>query len=535
MLTPEDITKMDAITGLKTPTTPQGSVSPVANSRVQELHNLRNNTIQSMQQENKPNLESNPNPLSEGMGIISDTVKNTVGIYKNAASDFLSNYINPQTGNNASTIKDPLLNLAQNSAGGAMSLMKTIFAPVVGLTEATTSNIAKSIGTNTDLQKNPTIGKIADFIQGSSDQLNKLSTTHPEVARGLSDGLQILAMLAGGGGGEEVGSIEGMKNIPSDMVQGTKDVTGKIIDTTGDLYKAITTKSPEQIDKSVWDRFEKGVRPSVSGKGTDTQFQNYKGNAIDAVKTITQNKDNLKIFNADGEETGKLPRTLNEFSQSIDQTKKIIYEKYNTLQKQAGQNGAVVDLKPVASELEKIASDPTLQDMQPGAVKYAKQMADTFEKRGNYTTDQTQTAIERYNKSLDAYYKNPSYNNATKASIDAMIANNMRKGLDSVIESAPDGMGYQDLKNQYASLKTIEKDVVHRAIVDGRKNAKGLLDFSDVLSAGEVIKGLGSMNPSEIVSGAAMKGVAKYYKYLNDPNTSVAKMFNISEKTQALK
>lgn len=237
-----------------------------------------------------------PNPLSEVGGILSDTVKNTADIYKNAASDFLGNYITPE-GDNASKLKDPLLNLAQNSAGGTMSLMKTIFAPVVGLTEATTTNIAKNIGQQQELQKNPVIGKIADFIQGSSDQLNKLATDHPEVARGLSNGLQILAMLAGGSGGEDVGSVEGIKKIPSDIIQGVKDTTGKVAEGGKNLVQGaketltnIQEGAGEKMTQGAKDEWAKPTtKPNASySKATDI-YKNALDKGHDISNTLVKN------------------------------------------------------------------------------------------------------------------------------------------------------------------------------------------------------------------------------------------------------
>jgi len=325
---------------------------------------------------------------------------------------------------------------------------------------------------------------------------------------------------------------KGPRGLGEDITKGVK--IGKEIITTGtsDLYKAITEKSPEQVDAYLTKQFTKGVRPSVVGKKTLGQQEAYQERALSGVKTIVENKPNLKILDEFGDATGNLPQTLNEFAQGIEQTRKQIFSQYDSLQKSAGQKGAVVELKSIATELKTISEDIVLQDNVPEIVDYVQKRAESLSKRGSYNTEQTQKAIELYNQSLNAFYKNPSYDTATKATVDAMIVNRLRSGLDSVIELT-EGAGYQELKNKYGALKTIEKDVIHRSIVDARKNNKGLLDFTDIVSGADAIKGILTMNPAEIARAGFMKGIKEYFKYLNDPNTAIKKLFETAEKYQS--
>ena len=308
-----------------------------------------------------------------------------------------------------------------------------------------------------------------------------------------------------------------------------KPLVEKAGESVGDLAKAITSRSPEQVDAYILKKFEKGVKPSVAGQGTLAKAGAYQDKALTAVKSIVDNKPNLNIVDEFGESTGRLPQTLKQFADSIDQTKKQIFAKYDALQKTAGSTGASVDLTPAVSELKTIMSNPTIQDLHPDLAKYAESRATALEKRGAYTTQSAQDAITNLNNSLEAFYKNPSYETASRASVDAMIANKLRTGLDDVIEKTG-GAGYQELKNQYGALKSIEKDVVKRSLIDARKNMKGLIDFSDIATGAEVIKGLATMNPATIATGLGGKAIAAYYKYLNNPNTAIKQLFNVAEK-----
>ena len=365
------------------------------------------------------------------------------------------------------------------------------------------------------------IKNVADIIS-EHPAVQEFAMKHPEAEKDFQRVLNL--MMAGG----EKGKIE-----PATMLERTTGQVKTGLETvkTGaeDLYKAITSKSPEQVDAFITKNFEKGVKPTVTGKGTLGQVEKYKQNAIDAVKTIVENKPKLNIVDEFGESTGSLPKSLKEFTQAIDQTKKVIFDQYDAMAKAAGEKGAVVDLKPIANELKIIEGDTVMQDLHPDIVNYANTRAKALESRGQYTTADTQRAIEIFNKSLEAFYKNPSYETASKAAVDAMIANKLRISLDDAIEGLQ-GEGYQALKNKYGSLKAIEKDVVKRSIVDARKNAKGLIDFTDVVSGSELLKGLATMDPGSFATAAGIKGISAYIKYLNDPNTSIAKLFSGVEK-----
>lgn len=278
---------------------------------------------------------------------------------------------------------------------------------------------------------------------------------------------------------------------------------------------------------------EKAIRPSVVGKRTAPQIASYKERAANAVKSIVDNKDNLILTDAEGNITkGKLPTSIKQFSEAIDQTKKDIFRQYDDLARQAGENGAKVTLKSVSDELDKIAGNRVTKTVSPGISDYAAARSEAFKNVGAFTTEEAQEAVTQLNKSLEAFYKNPSYENATKAGIDSLIANNLRKSLDDAIESITGG-GYQELKKVYGSLKSIEKEVAHRAVVDARKNIKGLIDFTDIFTAGELASGLMTMNPAMIARGGFARAVKELYKRTNDPNRIVQKMFSDVEKATA--
>lgn len=301
----------------------------------------------------------------------------------------------------------------------------------------------------------------------------------------------------------------------------------------GSLAEKQAIKGAEKAGTKIASQFEKGVRPSLTGsKRTVAGMDRYMNQAKQAIGSIVKNKETLNFVDDFGETiSGKLPTNLKEFSQAVQQTKQSIYNKYSALAGQTTKGGVQVQMNKIASELDKVANSNVLKGFRPEVVSYAQSRAEALKAMGALSPDDVQEAIKIMNQSLDAFYKSPSFDTASKAWIDSLIVNNLRNELDDVITKTT-GAEYQALKNEYAALRAIEQDVAHRALVDARKNAKGLLDFTDVLSGGEVVSGLVSMNPALFAKGVAQKGIASYMKALNDPNNIIRKMFESAEKAQ---
>lgn len=390
------------------------------------------------------------------------------------------------------------------------------FGAVVGDWAATAAKTAYKYGVSPQTQKS--ISDTVDYL-GSTD----IANAQKETLGGLSDAYSKLSPRIR----EDVAAGLNTMNLfgLAALVRGAGSVA--------EAYSA-SKLAPEvlnaALDKAVTKGIEKGIRPTVVGKGNIGQIEAYAEKAKTAVTDIIGNKDNLILTDSEGNAVqGMLPQSLKQFSEAIDQTKKGIFQQYDALTTSAGEQGAKVDLAPAVKELNAISGKKTLQDLNPEIAKYAQTRAATLADRGAYTTTEAQDAITQLNKSLEAFYKTPSYELAQKAGVDAVIVNNLRSSLDAVIENTTGG-GYQALKNSYGSLKAIEKEVAHRAVVDARKNIKGLIDFTDIATAGELVAAVTTMNPALMGKAAAWYGAKRYIKFINNPNNIVQNMFGDAEK-----
>lgn len=304
---------------------------------------------------------------------------------------------------------------------------------------------------------------------------------------------------------------------------GTGVVPGLLKGGMATVDKIVPKPIKQKISDTIKYGFEKGVRPTVVGKSTSAQVNQYYDRAETAVKTIISNKQNLEFMDdAGGVVKGQLPKNLTQFSQAIDQTKRSIFSKYAPMVK---QSGATVDLTPIAEEMEAYSQNNIVSLAGGTGAKRGQELSKLWVGK-KIALSEAQDLIAAFNRRLEAFYKNPTPETVTSAAADALAVNRLRASVDSAVNNS----GYQALKNQYGALRGIEKEVSNRALVDARKNVKGLLDFTDIFTAAEAVRALSTMSPGTAATAVTMRGIKEYYKYINNPNTQIKRMFSEADK-----
>lgn len=527
MLTPEKIKQFNEITGYNVPL----DGTPEVKSRADEIREIGQRAQQEIDKKKGntkfsflPGVKTTPNKVAEASKMIKNDPlheysENIANDYKDAGKKVV-NDVQTATINNA-----PMhaLHAVGDTAGA-------VFSPITNAIKPAVDYAADKISDDPTVQKSSLNGANSKILKAQdtlNEKIDELSQKHPESMHALKDIWNIAQLFIG----------EKAEPVITDAVKsGVDSVTttlGNAADSAVTTIKKATTKAPEKVaaqsDAAIVDNFTRGVKPTVTGKSTSSQIGSYNTKVVDAVKTIVENKGALKLTDEFGDPTGKLPENPRQFGQAIEQAKQEIFNRYDSMTKRAGEKGATVDLLPVVDELNKVAKDSVTKDLHPELAQYATARAEALGQRGSYTAAEAQTAVQNLNRSLEAFYKNPSYETASRASIDAMIANNLREGLDKAITDM-NGSGYAELKSKYGSLKTIEKDVNKRAQMEARKTAGGL-SLGDVFSAEEVIRGLATMNPQAIATGAGVKAITSLWKYFNNPERYIKNMFEEAEKS----
>jgi hypothetical protein len=112
----------------------------------------------------------------------------------------------------------------------------------------------------------------------------------------------------------------------------------------------------EPIDAIVKEGFSKAIRPSVKGKGTESQVQKYYRNATSAVKDIVSNPD-LALPDEIGNPVKRLPQSLADMAKAVEQTRAKIYGEYHAMAEAAGDAGAKFDIRPILKKMVEAKND----------------------------------------------------------------------------------------------------------------------------------------------------------------------------------
>jgi len=289
-----------------------------------------------------------------------------------------------------------------------------------------------------------------------------------------------------------------------------------------DAWKA--TDNIVVLDKKTTDLINKWIKPTVAWKQSAADLVKFQENVVKWVDTIIENKASLKLTNEFGEIIEWTPNSLQQYSESIWQTKKTIFNKYNNIAKEAGKT-VDIPVDNIAKELTDIINNKTLDISSPWLREYAQTMQDNLAKIERMGVEEAQTLTQQLNKKLQAFYRNPNANDIWKNMIDNLINNNLKQSIDNSITSAMWDAQYSALKSKYSELVSVEKEVAKRALVEARKANKWLMDLTDIFSAWEIVGWLAAMNPAMIAKGIVQKGVKDWFKRLNSPDRNIKKLF----------
>lgn len=491
MLSPAQILQAKATTN---PTNTSGAINPSQTFNTPEEAHAWIGTSKPVEQ---------TNPILDALKTYASGVKDTVtsGVDKSAqaVADSASGKINPLSAG---------ADIAKNTSEALVSPITQAIKPLADKVNQTAEPLIKAISDKVGDTK-----VAQDFVA--------LLDKHPVLTKTITDLAQTGLNMTG---------VEGAVKAPEAMGDTASKVTEKLT-SKGPTEEPIA--EPVSLDeKRVSDLYNKSIKPSVAGKTNASQIKQANSQVVTGFKSIAENKGGLKFADENGDVLqGETPKSVDQLSQAIQQTKSTIFDKYDSLAKQAGDKGVTVDAPSIARELTPVIESKALKLANPKAVEYAKGLQSRLEATGELDAKTAQDVIQHYNESLKAFYRNPSYETASNASIDSMVANKFRESLDKGISEST-GAQYQDLKNQYGALSSMEKDVARRAQTIAKQSGSGLIgSVSNIASGAELVRGLMTMNPADIASSLTIKGVQTFMKYLNNPDVGVQKIFSEIEKS----
>ena len=300
------------------------------------------------------------------------------------------------------------------------------------------------------------------------------------------------------------------------------------------------------IRKEAEEYINKSIKPTVKGKMSQLDYDKYIDDTLDVANFMDKNKWLLQYTDDAWEVvTGKLPTNMRETSETLGNLKKVLYDTYNDIAVKAWEKGARVNMNKAFDKLDDIEKSVSQNLANPQTKNiiewYKKALLEYTDDAGTIAIEDAQQLTQDFNKQLTAFFKNPNMNDVSKNSIIAQL-NKMTKdaineSLDDVLDNSIKNWWsmskyYTDLKWMYGKIKTIEDEVSKRALVEARKNSKGLSQtVLDSLAWGEFTDALLTANVGKLGKAAIMKWIGKYYKYINDPNVQLNNLFKLVQET----
>lgn len=370
---------------------------------------------------------------------------------------------------------------------------------------------------------NAPIAKGQQYLSGATKGLN---VSNKVLNYGLRKTAQVVPEAIGmggiqyavsGGDAKEAGTV----GVVSGLLSGLTHVGA-------DVFKTLI---PQTVKESVAKIFV--PRGKIKLGGTE----NITDDAVGALQTIKNLSPEIKVIDKDGIEKAFVPEkvTLLEMPQVLLQAKDKIYQAYSELATKAGDAGASFgqkDFNSVIADLSKYEGKGYTQAFS----NKAKQIQEALNRYGTpnskdgmfYFKDtppsEIQTLIEAINKDV-----NPLSDKAG-AEVSLDISRKLREILDDKIASSTGGE-YQQLRNAYGQLKSIEPTVIN----EFKKALRGQgiqADIIDKIATVDTITGILSGNPAGVARGVSWEAVKIAWRKALGKEANLQRAFKIMSKAE---
>ena len=339
---------------------------------------------------------------------------------------------------------------------------------------------------------------IESFLTEGLNRIDKLSGSGVSVVEALSDNFIDASMK----------TIQNIKAVPAAISERAKGAIDRRI-------VRVAETDPVAAKANLLDLYKRGVVPGVKKKAKTVA--NMKSIESAVQRTVPELAKKYDV------------QDLEDFANAIATEKKAIFADIEKGLVDAGDKGRTISTEPIIAELDTLLASERASLSTPlrNAIEKAKkELSDVAEDGETLTPKQitpggAQDVIADLNAQLQSYYRGSTAGTNADVIVDNLVVNNLRRLTDDVVDNLGEG-SFKELKGRYADLKKMEDDVVHRAVFEAQKSG-GLADFTDIISAGDVVAS--TVNPLFLAKGAAQYFTKEVLKSLNDKNELIRQMF----------
>lgn len=339
------------------------------------------------------------------------------------------------------------------------------------------------------------------YLTGTLDKLDSAAAGSVSVVERLSDEAIDRSLK----------TVENVRAVPGAIANRVSQANDRRI------IRIATTNTDEAL-KNISELYKKAVVPGVKKKNKTIATINQIDEAVKRVIPELAKKYDIE--------------DLEDFANAISLEKKAIFSQIDE-----GLEGASkqIDLAPIIDELDKLAqseragfSTPLRKAIDRARAELVVETPDGDIVVKKISASGAQDLIADLNQALQPQYRG-ARTNADDA-VDFLVVNNLRKLTDEVVDDLGSG-SFKDLKAQYADLKKLEDDVVHRAVFEAQKGNGLTSNIADVTSAADLAAG--AFSPAFLARSAGGFITKEVTKALSDKNELVRQMFLYGRNTDA--
>lgn len=320
-------------------------------------------------------------------------------------------------------------------------------------------------------------GAVGGGLSSAGTQLQEKGTINPvEVGIG-----SVLGGLAGGGlGAIGAGASRLLQKIPKEQIaKNVETATSKALGVSGKRPATGAIVQPKKMAEGL--AIVRKYNPDIDIKGSDNLFD-------DTIKGLVKAKD-------------------------------AVFKSYDDIARKAGDEGIKVDVIALEETLSKYLKGITTGPKKARARRLLTELRSNFPD-GEATPSQLQNYIQLLNEELGGVS-----GGAERGAVGVVsdFTRQAREAMETAISKA--GKEYQQFRNDYASLKSIEDALVREYQKVMRKKGSGLSAYADMISNAEILSSVISANPALMAKGLAFKLGAKLIKSAQDPETYLRQAF----------
>lgn len=265
-------------------------------------------------------------------------------------------------------------------------------------------------------------------------------------------------------------------------------------------------------------------------KPTASQFKGKPGNIDNYNKKIIEG---YKVLN-DMVGTNK-PRSLQDALDASSDALNDIYGAYTSQAKNASLEGAKIDIGKVGKQaLDPIINNPQAKTYSKSLIPQVKDIIASLENRGNISIEEAQKDVEALSSDVGKYLRSGSVDDQNMGAVKLALSQAIRKKADSTIEETLGRGGYQDLRNKYSAVRTLQEGLTKSAAQQMKQPGGISHPILDVMSGVDLGSALIKASTGDFVgagkdalSALLLQGVKKGRDVLVSPDRKIQNIFNI--------